>query len=91
MTFDVIIDSLDYKKIHALMTLMEWKWSGPIGKQNEVPTIDDLRQCASSVLSEVYASKRNHSNCSTGGFHAYKLTHESGRVEYKLHFGFSSI
>lgn len=85
------LNSLDYEKIRALMILMNWKWCGSYGKENEVPEIGELISCAKSVLNEVYSSKRDHSNCSTGGFHAYKLTHSSGTVEYKLHFGFSSI
>jgi hypothetical protein len=65
--FHEIFDNFDFKKVHRCMTLMDWRWA----TTNGVPTIEDIRNCASMLLLDVIMGIRfsDEYNVGTGGFH----------------------
>ena len=71
---DEILDNFDFVKVHKVMEHLDWKWSTENGVR--IPTIQELRVEARGLLKSTI--KENISCISTGGFHAEKITDETG-------------
>lgn len=78
---EALLDRLNFENIRAYMTLTKWGY----GFEDEVPSIDTLRETAREVLQQVATSERPNCNCSTGGFLACKWTWDYS-VEYEVNF-----
>ena len=82
-TLDEAYDEVNWKRIHAYMTLVGWKWDG------EVPAdIHELQVTVSNLMHEINRSKRDNTSSSTGGFSINKWTFDSG-VYYEITFDIS--
>ena len=71
---DDIMESFDFQKVHAVMRLVEWKWS--CNGELRVPTLDEIRAQARRLLDRVVYHDPDGtgvSNCATGGFCAYRF------------------
>lgn len=79
---DRLIAQLNFEKIHAYMTAVNWTY----GLEEKVPSVEELIKTASSVLDEVLHSPLDNSSCSTGGFHAFKHMWGSKNDEYEIMF-----
>ena len=60
-----VIKDFDFKKVHKIMTLLDWEWRG------KVPTIDDLKYQAKKLLENVMYDDHCW-GMGTGGFYVHK-------------------
>jgi hypothetical protein len=67
------MDNFNFEAVHNHMISVNWEWAnGGWGRTNKVPTVDELRDRAKSLLIDVANSDLENSSSSTGGFHAHK-------------------
>ncbi len=59
---------VDFVKIHAYMTLVDWQWG------SLVPSIEELKITVRTLMDMVMASKLDNTFASTGGFTVTKFT-----------------
>lgn len=69
---DEIMDNFDFEAVHKHMQDVEWKWHIK-DMDFQVPDINNIKSTARYLLTNAIWDKSTVSNCSTGGFHAYKL------------------
>lgn len=82
-TLDEALYSVNFKKVHAYMTVADWKWQGL------VPTVEEMENTVRKLCHDVDVSERANSMASTGGFNVYKFTWDTGVVEYQIVFDIS--
>jgi hypothetical protein len=64
-----IIENFNFEKVHKVMTMLNWEWFNNDGMG--VPTIDQLKDTAISLLNDVFEFEtRDYEYCSSGGFKA---------------------
>lgn len=68
-----IIERFDFEKVHAIMNLLDWKW----GQSQSVPTIQELRQASSDLMTKLLVYD-TPVKISSGGFVAEKYFTEEG-------------
>jgi hypothetical protein len=78
---EALLSRLNFEKIHQYMVAVNWGY----GFENQVPSIDTLRETAREVLQQVATCDRPNSMCSTGGFLACKWTWDES-MEYEINF-----
>ena len=67
-----IMRDFNFEKVHEHMVATNWRWaSGSEGLA--VPDMEDIRNCARSLLTGVIWDEKPVANRGTGGFTAYKL------------------
>ena len=76
---DVVIEEMDYQKIHEGMKAVGWEWS----VYNRTPTSEELRKVAYSILIKLSKSERESGIERMGGFVAKKFNNV-----YSLEFVF---
>ena len=59
-----ILRQFDFKKVHKVMTVLDWTW----GDHERVPTVGELRDCARELLT--CCLKQGKGFSCTGGFWA---------------------
>lgn len=89
---EVAFDAVKWDKIHAHMTLVDWKWvNGEYdGKKFSygLPTIKRLKSTVRSLIEGVLQSDLDNTMHSTGGFSITKFTFDSG-TEFNIQFDIS--
>lgn len=81
--------TFDFKRVHELMTVMDWKWAGSV---YAVPSVEKLKETADSLLEYVAKSTTfPYTSSATGGLKAYKIALFNERfkvysIEVKLVF-----
>lgn len=64
---DNIMDNFDFRKVHEVMTMLNWKW----GLSPEVPTESEIRANArrkmKRAVEETQRLKLNEYSCESGG------------------------
>jgi hypothetical protein len=66
-----ILMRFNFQKVHEHMVRMDHKWFN--GSTMEIPTIDELRKTARTLLMKAALDDSEVTNVGTGGFMAYKL------------------
>ena len=67
-----IMRDFNFEKVHEHMVATNWRWaSGSEGLA--IPDMEDIRNCARSLLTGVIWDEKPVANRGTGGFTAYKL------------------
>jgi len=81
---DEIMDWFEFEKVHEAMVATQWKW---YDGDNEfgVPTLQQLKKKARSLLRTVAEAKEPDYISATGGFYARKETFE-GKPYLRLSF-----
>lgn len=64
-----ISEHFDWRKVHKVMEVLNWKWYFCKDKEVRVPTIDELKQRAEDLLYQVFTDS-DISSVATGGFEA---------------------
>lgn len=77
-----ILDHFDFCQVHDVMMMVGWEWGLDVG----IPTIQELRQCAEKLLSQIGPSKRGYQEVSTGGLRASYIVGEKGHGYRELQF-----
>jgi hypothetical protein len=80
MDIEDLISRFNFKKVHKIMTVLDWYWHG----SEEIPTVENMKK----TVRDLYSSIRDHSAnaCSTGGFTISKRTTEEGHEYLELEF-----
>jgi hypothetical protein len=85
-----IIDKFDFQRVHAYMTLTNWVWLvNDLGTlHRRVPTVNDLKDSARSLLSEIMDPKCDVESLvqPAGGFRVKKHVYGNGDVMLGLSF-----
>jgi hypothetical protein len=68
-----IMRNFNFEKVHEHMVATNWRWASGSEGRLAIPDMEDIRNCARSLLSGVIWSELPVSNQGTGGFVAYKL------------------
>ncbi len=58
---DALLEKFDFQKVHKVMTLLDWQWSG-----QGVPSVENMKSTVSYLFSIL--DRENKSDASTGGF-----------------------
>lgn len=66
-----IMNTFNFQKVHRVMIFLEWTWSN-----GQIPSIEDLRECAKDLLTRLEVAPSIHS-LGTGGFYARRSRFES--------------
>ena len=66
-----ILMRFNFQKVHEHMVRMDHKWLN--GDTMEIPTLEELRSTARTLLTRAALSDSEVTNVGTGGFMAYKL------------------
>lgn len=61
----------NFEDVHNYMESTGWKWYSKDGMR--VPSIEEIRITARTMLTNAIWEKSNVSNCGTGGFTAFKM------------------
>lgn len=83
-----VMENFDFVNVKKAMDLLDWKW----GRENRVPTIAELQECALGLLQGAVAQYEMEgrpmvgTSHSTGGFIASVFSFEGGVVEVQLLF-----
>jgi hypothetical protein len=79
---DEVMESFNFEKVHAFMTLTKWSW-----RDEGVPDINKLKSTARYLLEGVMNSSLLSSSSATGGFIATKFNYGGNDSEsYTLTF-----
>lgn len=90
-------DGFDWKKVHKVMTFLDWKWATATTK-DRVPSIEDLKKNARTHLASVmeydekdFFKKGNYGNVSSssGGFVVIRHMVKGKKDSYELMFNVS--
>lgn len=84
-TIDDIMDNFDFDEVHKAMTLLGWRWYVPKNRSFEIPTINEIKRRARSLLEDAYNSDKDLYSTATGGFEATK-TVEDDSINLSLSF-----
>ena len=76
-----ILESFNFEKVHAYMTLVKWTWGG-----DKPPSIAELKATARSLLGLAVTSEYDNSSISTGGFVATRDIWKRGTPTIQLMF-----
>ena len=68
---DDIMNRFDFDKVHAHMVEKDHKWYN--GSDTSVPTLDNLKSMARSLMTTAIYSNDACTNIGTGGFMVYKM------------------
>lgn len=96
-TFTQIMEKFDFDKVHALMLINDWKWSGagPDG-QYAVPTKGAMRDACCRLFSRLkeclqQPNHLDHNRLGSGGFQLKFFTWDNGAMELGLTFNWESV
>ena len=67
-----IMRDFNFEKVHEHMVATNWRWASG-SKGLAIPDMEDIRNCARSLLTGVIWDEKPVANRGTGGFTAYKL------------------
>lgn len=68
-----ILENFDFSKVQAYMTLTKWEWwNGNEGLYYK-PSIDELKETATSLLARAIDSELEATSIGIGGFNVYKF------------------
>lgn len=80
---DYIMDTFDFKRVHDVMKLLNWKW---VSSENGVPSEYELRKKARMLMEQ---SANERSGIGTGGFYAeYKEGIEDDKPWLNINLSF---
>lgn len=69
---EIILDGIDFKKIHSVMKFLNWEWKIQ-NNESKVPDISELKSTAEFCLNKVANSNDEIAHFETGGFEADKI------------------
>lgn len=68
-----ILDDFDFCKVQAYMLLTKWQWWNATEGIYYNPTIDELKETATSLLAKAINSELEATTVGIGGFYVYKF------------------
>ena len=68
-----ILMRFNFQKVHEHMVRMDHKWFNGSTMEMEIPTLEELRETARTLLVKAALDDSEVINVGTGGFMAYKL------------------
>lgn len=76
---DIIIDAVDFEKIHDVMSFLGWRWSS---SAYNVPKVEDIIEQARALLNDVwdYHEGIEHVSYETGGLKAERWIYDGVKL-----------
>jgi len=71
---DKIMESFSFETVRDYMYSINWEWHIRNGEENRVPTIDELKATARSLMTQAIWDERDIIDYGTGGFTAVKFS-----------------
>lgn len=77
-----LIAEFDFKKVHRLMTALNWEW----GSSEGVPSIGEMRTVVTDLVESLYKHNADSMCISTGGFTVRRYYNEEHREIIEIEF-----
>lgn len=80
-----IMKHFDFKKVHTVMELLDWKWK--IDDNIEVPSTKQIKENVKRLMEQAYKNYRNNPeyvSLSTGGFEV-RFEYDEIQLRFVLH------
>jgi hypothetical protein len=67
-----IMEAFDFRRVHQVMTALDWQWGMATGPQLAVPSVSDLKAKALELLHQAWLEGDSGTAECSGGFQAWR-------------------